>query len=132
MHARMCTHTHTRTHVQDTMFCIYTHFDLLVDQHPIIDVIWFMDDLNDFYLDACLLGALARMKSHHPASHVHIIVKEQLPNKIPDFVRLLSATLHHGDDASLAGLAAAIPVWRGRLLLHHNQVVVSLMPYREG
>ena len=108
---------------------LYTHVDLLVGQHPIIDVIWFVDDLNDFHLEACLLGALARMRSQHPASHVNIVVKEQPPNNIPDFVRLLSATLHHGDDTSLAGLAAVIPVWRGQLLLHHNQVIVPLILY---
>jgi len=88
-----------------------------------------VDDLNDFHLEACLLGALARMRSQHPASHVNIVVKEQPPNNIPDFVRLLSATLHHGDDTSLAGLAAVIPVWRGQLLLHHNQVIVPLILY---
>ncbi|XP_065891052.1 uncharacterized protein [Dysidea avara] len=95
--------------------------DILQGHHPIIDVIWFVDDLNDFHLEACLLGALARMRSHHPASHVNIVMKEQPPNNIPDFVRLLSATLLHGDDTCLASLAAVVPVWRGQLLLHHNQ-----------
>ena len=105
---------------------------MLIGHHPIIDVIWFVDDLNDFHLEACLLGALARMRSHHPASHVNIVMKEQPPNNIPDFVRLLSATLLHGDDTCLASLAAVVPVWRGQLLLHHNQVIILLILNREG
>jgi len=99
---------------------------LILGQHPMIDVIWFMNDLDNYNPAACLLGALARMRSHYSATCVNIVVKEPPPGDVPDFVRLLSATLHHGNETCLAGLAAVIPVWRGKLLLHHNQVTYTV------
>lgn len=97
-----------------------------IGDNLLVDILWFMNDLNGFLLDCHKFEALQRMLSWQPTTKFHIIVRKQFFNVPPTFVMLLRATIHHGDDC-MDSLANVIPIWRGSLLLHNsNQVTILL------
>lgn len=85
----------------------------------LVDILWFMNDLNGFLLDCHKFEVLQKMLSWQPTTKFHIIVRKQSCNAPPTFVMLLRATIHHGDDC-MDSLANVIPIWRGSLLLHNS------------
>lgn len=85
---------------------------------------WFMDDLCGFQLSAHTFEALNKMLSWQPTTKFHIIVRNQFSSATPTLVKLLGATVHHGD---MTTITSVIPIWRGSLLLNNsNQVAVLL------